>query len=312
MKWLVLLCILVGSALSANAQEPEAVSAYIFGKDDCAACRAEIKYLFDEDVSYQYLNIETDAEAKRLYEALLDKHDLGEVLPLAVVGEQVIAGYSNPQTSGRTLQTALYNAKTSDIKTVEDHLSRAPKYRAADVEACRGLACDTTATQPVYDVPFLGTVDITNVSSFFLAIVLGVTASVSVFALGAALIMIGSLLFFDTRQNVLLVASGFLVLEAIGLYYFLNAGYHSIHMFVLPEAFARILETHYGVILRQVHIFAYSLCALITPAVLASAVWFYLPALQKLEDQKAGVLGMAGACLIFVGGVLMVQRIYFA
>lgn len=295
-----------------SAQEPEAVSVYIFGRDDCAACRAEIKYLFDEDVTYQYFDIETDGEARRLYEALLDKHDLGELLPVAVVGSEIVAGYSNSQTTGRTLQTALYNAKDSDIKTLEDHLSRAPQYRPVAIEACRGLACDTTAVQLVYEVPLLGTVDMTKVSSFLLAMMLGLTAGVSVFALGATLIIIGCLLFFDTRQNVLLVAGVCVVLEAIGLYYFFNVGYHSLHMFVLAEAFARMLETQYGAILRQAYIFVYSVFAILTPALLASAVGFYLPLLQKLEDEKAGVLGMAGVTLIFIGGVIMVQRIYFA
>ncbi len=125
----------------AQAQEvltPEPV-VIMFGRDDCGFCKEQFKYLYNEDITYEYLNIVKDDQAKALYDQLAEKHDISKVTPVTVVGETVLVGFNGEQTTGKAIKDAIERAKYTDIRTIEDHLARAPKQDVVVGGGCSGL-----------------------------------------------------------------------------------------------------------------------------------------------------------------------------
>ena len=53
----------------------------MFGRDDCGFCKAQFKYLYDEGITYEYLNITKDDRAKQLYDEVAAKHEISKVTP---------------------------------------------------------------------------------------------------------------------------------------------------------------------------------------------------------------------------------------
>lgn len=318
MKWLAGIAIIGGWYLSATtsvfaeelpAEEP---IVYVFGTDTCAACRTEIKYLFDEGLTYEYLDIENDVVAKTFYEAVREKHDIGEVLPVAVVGAAVVIGYKSPQSSGRELQSAVFTARESDIKTIAQHIEQAPKRTIEAAAPCSGLACDTSSAEAIHPVPFLGTVDLPSVSPILLSVLLGVSEGINMAGVGLLLILLGLLFFASERKQLLIITGVFALIEVLGHFYFYNFGYRTIHMFPLAEAFARLLETSSGLVNQQIVIFVQSLFTLLDDALMFALAWYAFPYSQQIDDKQPGLLNIFGVTLLFLGGAIIVHRIYFA
>ena len=117
------------SAINAQTAVPEEPTVYLFGRDDCGFCKKEFKYLYDEDIQYKYLNIVDDEQAKDLYNQVTAKHSISKITPVTVVGETVIVGFNSDRTTGESIKRAIEKARTSDIKTVEDHIALAPKQQ---------------------------------------------------------------------------------------------------------------------------------------------------------------------------------------
>lgn len=318
MKWLAGIAIIGGWYISATtivfaeelpAEEP---IVYVFGTDTCSACRTEIKYLFDEGLMYEYLDIENDVTAQTFYDAVREKHDIGQILPVAVVGASVVVGYKSQQSSGRELQTAIFTARESDIKTVAEHLERAPKRTIMAAAPCSGLACDTSSAEAIYPVPFLGTVDLSSVSPFLLAALLGLSEGLNMAGVGLLLILLGLLFFANERKQLLIITGIFALLEIFGHFYFYNFGYRTIHIFPLAEAFARLLETSTGVIKQELALVLHSLFTLLDDALMLALAWYAFPYTQKIDDKQPGLLNIFGVTLLFLGGAIIVHRIYFA
>ena len=62
---------------------------FMFGRDECGFCKAQFKWMNEEGINYQYLNIITDDEAKILYNQVTAKHEISKVTPITVIGRKV-------------------------------------------------------------------------------------------------------------------------------------------------------------------------------------------------------------------------------
>ncbi len=198
----------------------------MFGRDDCGFCKEQFKYLFDEDVEYEYLNITKDDEAKRLYDSLTAKHEITKVTPITVVGETVLAGFDGPETTGKAILAAIETAKYSDIRTIQEHLERAPKQEVVLGGGCSGLACETTGgSQFVFDLPFLGVVDLQTFSLFTLSAVLGIIDGFNPCAMWVLITFLTLLSQAGSRKKMVVMAGIFIVAEAVMYNMILNVWY---------------------------------------------------------------------------------------
>ncbi|HEY0964557.1 MAG TPA: glutaredoxin [Candidatus Paceibacterota bacterium] len=209
-------------AQDASGNEP---TVYLLGRDDCGFCKKEFAYLKEHDISYEYLNIVDDERAKALYDQLTAKHDISKVTPITVIGESIIVGFNGEETTGAAIRRAIETARNSDVRTIEDHLARAPKQEVTIGGGCTGLACDGGANQFVFELPVLGVVDLQTFSLFSLSLVLGVIDGFNPCAMWVLVTFLTLLSQAGSKRKMIFMAGVFILAEAIMYNLILNVWY---------------------------------------------------------------------------------------
>lgn len=212
----------VAGAQKVLTPEPTVI---MFGRDDCGFCKEQFKYLFDEDIKYEYLNIVADKEAKELYDQVAAKHGISKVTPVTVIGETVLVGFNGEQTTGKAIKDAIERAKYTDIRTVEDHIARAPIQDIVTGGGCSGLECDTNTNQFVFELPFLGVVDLETFSLFTLSIVLGIIDGFNPCAMWVLITFLTLLSQAGSKKKMIFLAGIFIIAEAVMYNMILNVWY---------------------------------------------------------------------------------------
>lgn len=199
---------------------------FMFGRDDCGFCQAQSAWMQETGIEYIYLNIVTDAEAKRLYNEVTAKHEVSKVTPVTVIGERVIAGFNGPETTGKAIESAIAAAADSPIRSIEQHLELAPKQDVTLGGGCSGVACDTGEGQGfVFDLPFIGLVDLKSFSLFTLSALLGVIDGFNPCAMWVLITFLVLLTQAGSRQKMVVMAGLFIVAEAVMYNLILNVWY---------------------------------------------------------------------------------------
>lgn len=235
-SFLVAVLLMVSYISPVQAQTDE-VTIYFFGRDDCTHCAAEKEFFADflsvtPGVRLEYRNVMTDDSAAALFDQVLEKHELSHVTPVTVVGEFVLQGFNAPETSGVQIAEAVEQARTSDIRTIADHLARAPRQADAFTgEGCdeNGTTCSsvTNPNQYVFKLPFLGIVDLKTFSLFSLSAVLGVIDGFNPCAMWVLITFLLLLSQAGSRRKMVYVAGIFVLAEAIMYNLILNVWYQT-------------------------------------------------------------------------------------
>jgi len=202
----------------------EEVTIYFFGRDDCSFCAAEKEFLNEytkeDGVSYVYRNVLEDDEAKIEFGQVLEKHELSQVTPLTVIGRSVIQGFNAPETTGEQIKVAVEAARGGEIRTIEEHLLRAPTL--SDVENVGGCdkdgqECGTVrpADSFIFKLPLLGVVDLKSFSLFSLSAVLGVIDGFNPCAMWVLITFLILLSQAGSRKKMIYVAGLFMIAEAV-------------------------------------------------------------------------------------------------
>lgn len=215
----------VGIWIQPTHAEEMPVTIYLFGRDDCGHCAEEKVFLetylnTNDDVALEYLNITKDTSAKVLYEQVLEKHTLSFITPVTVIGDTVLQGFDTPETTGVQIADAVTRARTSDIKTVEDHLARAPKQS----ESFMGSGCDSEGTECTstanpnkfeFNLPLIGVVDFKSFSLFSISAILGTIDGFNPCAMWVLITFLILLAQVGDRKKMLFVAGIFIIAEAL-------------------------------------------------------------------------------------------------
>ncbi len=199
---------------------------FMFGRDECGFCRAQKAFLDAEGIPYQYLNIATDSEAAALYDQVVAKHGVSKVTPITVVGAELFVGYNSDRTTGENIRNALTAAQTGEIRTLKDHLERAPVSSGTFEGGCSGLGCEAGSfSEYTFDLPLVGLVDLKSFSLFTLSLVLGTIDGFNPCAMWVLITFLVLLSQAGSRQKMVLMAGIFIVAEAVMYNFILNAWY---------------------------------------------------------------------------------------
>lgn len=211
-------------ASTTQADEP---IVYIFGRDDCGFCKALFAWIQGEPVTYEYLNIVEDAYAKELYNQVTEKHGVSKVTPVVVVGERVIVGFNGPDTTGKSILQAIEAARSTNIRTIEDHIAKASLQDPVTGGGCSDLECDLGEVQGSYefDLPLFGIVDLKSFSLFSLSTVLGVIDGFNPCAMWVLITFLVILSQAGSRRKMIFLAGIFILAEAIMYNLILNVWY---------------------------------------------------------------------------------------
>lgn len=199
----------------------------MFARGDCGFCIAQLEYLNAEGIPYEYLDIVNDEASLRLYEAVVEKHELSRVTPITVIGETVLLGYDSPRTTGVRIKEALRQAASSDIRTVEDHIANAPKQEVTLMGGCTGLACEGGVSEFSFDLPLIGVVDLQTFSLFTLSVVLGVIDGFNPCAMWVLITFLTLLSQAGSRRKMIFLAGLFIVAQGIMYNLILNVWYQT-------------------------------------------------------------------------------------
>lgn len=213
-----------------RAQAPssdDTPNVYMFGRDTCGFCKQQKEFLNAEGIAYTYLNIETDAEAKALYDQITQKHGLAKVTPVTVIGERVLVGFNGPRTTGVEIKAAIVAAKEGSIRTLDDHLVNAPVQQVASEGGCSGIACDmgSGGNDFVFDLPILGVVDLRSFSLFSLSLILGVIDGFNPCAMWVLITFIVLLSQAGSRKKMIFLAGLFILAQGVMYNLILNVWY---------------------------------------------------------------------------------------
>lgn len=232
---LVLFCTVVslgGVSVTYAAEEVTPVAAeeaviYLFGRDDCGFCKAERAWLEQMAIPYHYMNIVTDAEAQRQWEAIAEKHKTAKVTPITIVGPSIFVGFGGPDTTGVQILDAVARINDTDIRTPQDHLERAPVFDGPTVaDNCSGLECDNVYSESyVFDLPFAGLVNLKEFSLFSLSALLGTIDGFNPCAMWVLITFLVLLSQAGSKKKMVFLAGLFIVAEAVMYNLILNVWY---------------------------------------------------------------------------------------
>lgn len=200
-------------------------SVYMFGRDDCGFCKKQKEFFAAENIDYVYLNIVSDTKAKDLYNQVVAKHELTKVTPITVIGSRVFLGFNGELTTGADMKQAILSAKIGNISTVEDHLARAPKQDVSFGGGCSDMGCTAGETSYVFDLPFVGVVDLKTFSLFGLSLLLGTIDGFNPCAMWVLLTFLAILAQAGSRQKMIFLAGIFILAEAVMYNLILNVWY---------------------------------------------------------------------------------------
>ena len=220
----------------AFAQE-ETIPVHFFGRDDCGFCTKQKDFhetLLSGGVPVEiiYYNVTEDDAATELFSQVLEKHELPHVTPTTVIGERVMQGYDSPRAAGVRIRDAITAAGQSDIRTIEDHLERAPKAgEVINLGGCdeEGGACGIIAPegQFIFDLPVIGVVDLEQYSLFALSSILGFIDGFNPCAMWVLVTFLLILSQVGDRKKMIYVAGLFILAEAIMYNLILNVWYQT-------------------------------------------------------------------------------------
>lgn len=210
---------------SADSAISEEAPIIVFGRDDCGFCKALFAFLKAENVSYEYLNIQTDDEAKALYDQVTAKHEISKVTPVTVVGEKVFVGFNGERTTGAQILLAQKESVNSPIKNLEQHLADAPSQAVEKGASCSDIICDSVTTEFVFELPFLGIVDLRSFSLFTLSLTLGIIDGFNPCAMWVLITFLVLLSQAGSKKKMVLLAGIFMLAEGVMYNLILNVWY---------------------------------------------------------------------------------------
>jgi len=197
----------------------------MFGRDDCGFCKKQKDFFASENIDYIYLNIVSDTKAKDLYNQVVAKHELTKVTPITVIGSRVFLGFNGELTTGADMKQAILSEKIGNISTLEDHLARAPKQDVSFGGGCSDMGCTEGETSYVFDLPFVGVVDLKTFSLFGLSLLLGTIDGFNPCAMWVLLTFLAILAQAGSRQKMIFLAGIFILAEAVMYNLILNVWY---------------------------------------------------------------------------------------
>lgn len=222
-------------SVSDNESQVMIGSVYMFGRDDCGFCKKQKEFFEAENIDYVYLNIVTDDKAKALYNEVVAKHELTKVTPITVIGERVFLGFNGAVTTGADMKQAIVIAKDGQIITIEDHLRDAPKQEVSFGGSCSEVGCTESDTSYIFDLPFIGVVDLKTFSLFGLSLLLGTIDGFNPCAMWVLITFLAILAQAGSKQKMIFLAGVFILAEAIMYNLILNVWYKTWDFIALDQ-----------------------------------------------------------------------------
>ena len=207
-----------------NAQEEtKGVNISMFDRDDCQHCQDAKAFLTKleeerDDLDIIYYNLES-TENQELFSQVADKYSLLKGTPITLIGDTLIQGFANEETTGEVYLGLINNAPENQLR-FEDVFDN-------EAQVATGLALDTVCTEEscIVDessfsynvtIPIIGkTIDVGQYSLAGISLVLGFVDGFNPCAMWVLIMFLFILTQIGDRKKMFLYAGIFILAEAI-------------------------------------------------------------------------------------------------
>ncbi|PIR48558.1 hypothetical protein COU80_02495 [Candidatus Peregrinibacteria bacterium CG10_big_fil_rev_8_21_14_0_10_55_24] len=211
-----------GEAVYVSAEGADIVA---FVSESCPHCREFKEYAQREGWAVNYYDI-TALESQQLFSALQKRApSLQQAVPTIILNGQVIQGYDRDDTTGSilALKRTQCQESTEGCLPFEEFLA---SERTVSVQSAEGICiegCEVDLDQFLFDLPFLGEVDLTLLSLPTLSILLGFLDGFNPCAMWVLITLLTLLIATRDPKKIWLVGGTFLFVSGAMYYLFIAA-----------------------------------------------------------------------------------------
>jgi hypothetical protein len=211
-------------ATAAAAQPPGQVDVHLFWAEGCPHCQRAIDYLKrlegeEPRLRAHYLEVSRDAANRAAFIAVVERVALEEpAVPLIVVGESAMVGYTSDATSGAELRRRIDACLAQGCPDMVGQLAQGPKG-----EGARPAAGAQRMVPPAVSLPFIGEVRTADLSLPVLTIMLGALDGFNPCAMWVLVFLIGLLVGMQDHFRMWTLGTAFIAASAFVYFLFMAA-----------------------------------------------------------------------------------------
>ncbi len=231
----ILLFQLIGTTSAAKISSYEAPvkklpqTIEIFTRDKCSHC-VDLKKFLDEispnypEVKIFYYNIDKK-ENKQKFNDVTDKVQMSKITPIIYIGNTFIEGFRDLKTTGKRIKQLL-NKPQNTLFTMDEYIhNESVNVETVSWGTCslKEEICSTWEDSAfIFDIPFVGTVNLKNISLPFMSSVLGLIDGFNPCAMWVLIMFLIVLTQIWDKRKMFYIVSIFILAEAIMYYLILN------------------------------------------------------------------------------------------
>ena len=208
--WILLIALLCFLPINVLAKDNNKVTLYLFHRDSCPHCKAEIKYLESIRDKYDYLEIiEYEvSENKDLYQNIINKLDSSDKTPLTIIGSKVIVGFADNTKSEITRSIETYHKYDDYCNLVTTNKS----YKECQKQ---NKEIDDQILSDINKIPFLGEVNVKTTSLFLIAAIIGLVDGFNPCAMWVLIFLISLLIEMKDKKKMVLLGLAFILTSGL-------------------------------------------------------------------------------------------------
>ena len=210
--YILIIALLLLIPFNVKAKNDNKVTLYLFHRESCPHCKAEIKYLDKIKDKYDYLEIKEYevSENKALYQKVIKKIGTGDKTPITIIGSKIIVGFADNSKSEIERSIKEYHKYDSycDLVTTDKSKKECQK---------ENKKIDDKILSDVNKVPLLGEVNVKTTSLFLIAMVIGLVDGFNPCAMWVLIFLISLLIEMKDKKKMVILGLAFIL--ASGLIY---------------------------------------------------------------------------------------------
>ena len=197
-----------------------------FVQETCPHCRDFEAFAREQEWPVQYYEI-SDAEAQELFKELqAHAPTLGQGVPTIIINGQITQGYETDETTGERLKKQLEECQESSEGCISFADFRASSVQVEVASASEGICtenCEADLDKYIFDLWFIGEVDLTLLSLPVLSILLGFLDGFNPCAMWVLITLLTLLISTNDMKKIWIIGGTFLLVSGAVYYLFIAA-----------------------------------------------------------------------------------------
>ncbi|MBR0681228.1 hypothetical protein GXW74_12100 [Roseomonas eburnea] len=222
---------------------------HVFWSLGCPHCHRALEFLTrltaeDDELRLRLHEVERDAEARRRFAALIDRHGLPPAVPTILIGPRVLTGFLEGASEAQ-IRAAIAACRTNPCPDLVEGLDSSD-LGGASAAAAGGGARDPGPAQPqapdlpeMLRVPLLGDLRLADLSLPAVTVLLAAADGFNPCAMWALAFLLGLLLPMRDRGRIWLLGGVFLIVSGL-VYWLLLAAWLNLVLLIAGLAWIRV------------------------------------------------------------------------